>query len=85
MIAAGPRPDVPAADGHWPATGSILAALEYATERTARSVGKPDPMLFETALDRLGPGRSLWSATGSTPTWPEPPPRVSTPRSSSPA
>ena len=25
----------------------------------ARSVGKPDSMLFETALDRLGPGRAL--------------------------
>jgi HAD superfamily hydrolase (TIGR01450 family) len=59
MIAAGRDRTFPAADGHWPATGAIVAALEYATERTARSVGKPDPLLFETALDRLGPGRSL--------------------------
>jgi glycerol-1-phosphatase len=59
MIAAGRDRTFPAADGHWPGTGSIVAALEYATERTARSVGKPDPLLFETALDRLGPGRSL--------------------------
>ncbi|MGA9857132.1 MAG: hypothetical protein WBQ18_04665, partial [Solirubrobacteraceae bacterium] len=56
MIAAGRDRTFPAADGHWPGTGPLVAALEYATERTARSVGKPDPMLFETALDRLGPG-----------------------------
>jgi glycerol 3-phosphatase-2 len=59
MIAAGRDRTVPTSDGYWPATGAILAALEYATERTARSVGKPDVLLFETALDRLGPGRAL--------------------------
>jgi HAD superfamily hydrolase (TIGR01450 family) len=59
MIAAGRDRTFPMDDGHWPATGSILAALEYATDRTAHSVGKPDVMLFETALDRLGPGRAL--------------------------
>jgi HAD superfamily hydrolase (TIGR01450 family) len=46
-------------DGIWPGTGSILAALEYATERTAQVVGKPDPEIFRTALDRLGDGRTL--------------------------
>jgi glycerol 3-phosphatase-2 len=59
MIAAGRDRTFPAADGHWPGTGAIVAALEYATEQTARSVGKPDPLLFQTALDRLGPGPAL--------------------------
>jgi HAD superfamily hydrolase (TIGR01450 family) len=59
MIAAGRDRTFPADDGYWPGTGAVVAALEYATERTARSVGKPDRLLFETALDRLGPGRSL--------------------------
>jgi len=59
MIAANRDRTFPTADGYWPGTGAIVAALEYATERTARSVGKPDVLLFETALDRLGPGRSL--------------------------
>jgi len=59
MIAAGRDRTFPTTDGYWPGTGAIVAALEYATERVARSVGKPDVMLFETALDRLGPGRSL--------------------------
>ncbi|HEY2259514.1 MAG TPA: HAD-IIA family hydrolase [Solirubrobacteraceae bacterium] len=59
MVAGGRDRTFPAADGMWPATGAIVAALEYATERTARSVGKPDPMIFETALDRVAPGRAL--------------------------
>jgi len=59
MIAAGRDRTFPGADGIWPGTGAIVAALEYATEHTARSVGKPDPLIFETALDRLGPGRAL--------------------------
>jgi glycerol-1-phosphatase len=33
--------------------------LEYATGRTAAIVGKPEPQLFMTALDRLGDGRTL--------------------------
>lgn len=59
MIAAGRDRTFPAADGMWPATGAIVAALEYATQRTARVVGKPDSLIFRTALDRLGPGRAL--------------------------
>jgi HAD superfamily hydrolase (TIGR01450 family) len=59
MICAGRDRTFPAADGHWPGTGAIVAALEYATEHTALSVGKPETALFETALDRVGPGRGL--------------------------
>ena len=44
----------PQADGPWPGTGPVLAALEYATGREAEVVGKPGPQLFLTALDRLG-------------------------------
>jgi glycerol-1-phosphatase len=59
MIAAGRDRTFPAADGEWPATGAIVAALEFATQRTARIVGKPDSLIFRTALDRLGDGRAL--------------------------
>lgn len=59
MIAAGRDRTFPEHDGPWPGTGAILAALEYATERTAVVVGKPDRQIFLTALDRLGPGRTL--------------------------
>ena len=33
--------------------------MEYATGRTAEIVGKPEPQLFLTALDRLGEGSTL--------------------------
>ncbi len=59
MIAAGRDRTFPAAEGQWPGTGAIVAALEYATGQTARSVGKPERVIFDTALDRLGPGRAL--------------------------
>ena len=59
LIAAGRDPTFPMPDGPWPATGAILAAVEYTTGRQARTVGKPDGQLFRTALDRLGDGRAL--------------------------
>jgi glycerol 3-phosphatase-2 len=49
----------PTGEGLAPGTGALVAAIEYATDRTARIVGKPDPQIFRTALDRLGPGRTL--------------------------
>jgi glycerol-1-phosphatase len=49
----------PTQDGLLPGTGAFVAALEYATERTATAVGKPEPQIFLTALDRLGDGRTL--------------------------
>jgi glycerol 3-phosphatase-2 len=59
MITAGRDRIFPTEGGMSPGTGAIVAALEYATQRTARSVGKPDPQLFLTALDRSGGGRAL--------------------------
>jgi glycerol-1-phosphatase len=59
MIAANRDRTFPAEDGLWPGTGAIVAALEYATEREATAVGKPNPEIFRTALDRMGPGRTL--------------------------
>jgi glycerol-1-phosphatase len=59
FIGAGRDRTYPMPDGPWPGTGAIVAALEYATSRTAEIVGKPDPQVFLTALDRLGPGRAL--------------------------
>jgi glycerol 3-phosphatase-2 len=49
----------PQPDGLWPGTGAILAAVEVASGRTAEIVGKPQPQLLFTALDRLGEGRTL--------------------------
>ena len=59
FLAAGRDPTYPTPTGLWPGTGSILAAVETAAGRQAAIVGKPEPELFLTALDRLGPGRTL--------------------------
>jgi glycerol 3-phosphatase-2 len=59
FLAAARDPTYPQPDGFWPGTGALLAAVEYASGRTASIVGKPEPQLFLTALDRLGPGRTL--------------------------
>ena len=59
FLATGRDPTYPQPDGLWPGTGAILAAVEYATGRTAAIVGKPEPQLLLTALDRLGDGRTL--------------------------
>jgi HAD superfamily hydrolase (TIGR01450 family) len=59
VIAAGRDSTYPSPDGLWPGTGAVVAALEYATGAHAVSVGKPGREIFETALDRLGPGRAL--------------------------
>jgi glycerol-1-phosphatase len=59
LIAASRDRTFPREDGPWPGTGAIIAALEYASERQARLVGKPDPEMFHTVLDRLGDGRTL--------------------------
>jgi HAD superfamily hydrolase (TIGR01450 family) len=59
FLATSRDPTYPMPDGLWPGTGAILAAVEYASGRDAAIVGKPQPQLFHTALDRLGDGKTL--------------------------
>lgn len=59
IVCAGRDATFPMPDGPWPGTGPIVAAVEHASGAIAHSVGKPEPQLFLTALDRLGPGRAL--------------------------
>ena len=57
FLATARDPTYPQPDGLWPGTGAILAAVEVASGRKAEIVGKPEPQLLLTALDRLGPER----------------------------
>jgi HAD superfamily hydrolase (TIGR01450 family) len=50
---------LPTPDGLWPGSGAIIAAVETASGRDVLTVGKPEPTLVRTALDRLGPGSAL--------------------------
>ena len=60
FLATARDPTYPQPDGLWPGTGAILAAIEVASGRKAETVGKPQPQLLLTALDRLGgDGRTL--------------------------
>lgn len=59
FLATARDPTYPQPDGLWPGTGAILAAVEVASDRKATIIGKPEPQLLLTALDRLGEGRTL--------------------------
>lgn len=54
FIGTNPDPTLPTPDGFIPGTGSILAALETATGKKPVIIGKPQPLLFRIALQRLG-------------------------------
>ena len=59
LIATSLDPTYPMPDGLWPGTGAVVRAVEVASAQTAIVVGKPEPQLIITALDRLGDGRAL--------------------------
>ena len=59
LLATSRDPTYPMPDGFWPGTGAVLAAVETASGQTAQIVGKPEPQLVLTAIDRLGEGRTL--------------------------
>jgi 5'-nucleotidase len=54
FIAVNRDPALPVEDGLNPGTGSIVAALEYASGRTAEIVGKPAPGMMFEALREMG-------------------------------
>lgn len=59
FLATSRDPTYPMPDGMWPGTGAVLAAVETASGREAAIVGKPEPQIFLTAVERLGEGRTL--------------------------
>jgi HAD superfamily hydrolase (TIGR01457 family) len=52
LVASNPDRTFPQTDGLWPGAGSLLAAVEAATDATPTIVGKPHPPLFESARER---------------------------------
>lgn len=54
FIATNPDVTGPSAEGPLPATGSVAAMITKATGREPYFVGKPNPMMFRSALNRIG-------------------------------
>ncbi len=54
FIGTNPDRTYPTPEGLVPGAGALIAALEAATDQHARVVGKPQPLLFQMALERLG-------------------------------
>ena len=54
FIATNPDVTGPSREGPLPATGSVAAMITAATGRRPYFVGKPNPILFRSALNRLG-------------------------------
>ena len=53
FIATNPDPTGPSAEGPLPATGAVAALITRATGREPYVVGKPNPMMFRSAMDRI--------------------------------
>jgi HAD superfamily hydrolase (TIGR01450 family) len=54
LIGTSHDPTMPMPGGAWPGSGAVLAAVETAAERPAEIGGKPEPHLFEMALEAIG-------------------------------
>jgi len=53
FIATNPDPTGPSAEGPLPATGAVAALITRATGREPYVVGKPNPMMFRSAMNRI--------------------------------
>ena len=53
FIATNPDPTGPSAEGPLPATGSVAALITRATGYEPYFVGKPNPMMFRSALNAI--------------------------------
>lgn len=54
FICTNPDTTGPSAEGPLPATGAVAALITAATGRKPYFVGKPNPMMFRSALNRIG-------------------------------
>jgi NagD protein len=54
FIVTNPDATGPSADGPVPATGAVAALISKATGKEPYVVGKPNPMMFRSAMNRIG-------------------------------
>ncbi|HEU0041046.1 MAG TPA: HAD-IIA family hydrolase [Jiangellaceae bacterium] len=66
FIATNPDATGPSADGPLPATGAVAALITRATGRSPYYVGKPNPMMFRSALNRIDAHSETTAMVGDT-------------------
>ncbi len=64
FVGTNPDPTFPSEEGLVPGAGAILAAIEAATGVAPIVIGKPEPLLFQQALDRMGVENGQVAAVG---------------------
>ncbi len=64
FIATNPDRTLPTEEGEVPGTGAILAALEAATGVAPTVVGKPEPTMYELAMEMMGAAPATTAAIG---------------------
>ena len=56
FIGTNPDPTFPMPDGQYPGAGTMIAAVQTASGTIPRIMGKPEPFLYQLALERAGVG-----------------------------
>lgn len=54
FIGTNPDKTLPTPEGFIPGSGTVIGALELASGHQAKIIGKPEPLLYQMALKRLG-------------------------------
>jgi 4-nitrophenyl phosphatase len=64
FIATNLDPTNPSEEGLLPGTGAMIAALETASEVKPRSIGKPEPIMYQLAMEEMGARPEATAAIG---------------------
>jgi 4-nitrophenyl phosphatase len=67
FVATNPDRTLPVPEGQVPGTGTILSALAAATDQEPLVIGKPEPLLMEQAMARMGASPETTAAIGDRP------------------
>lgn len=64
FVGTNPDRTLPTPEGFIPGSGTVIEALEIASGKSAKFIGKPEPLLYEIALSRLGTSPQVTLAVG---------------------
>ncbi len=64
FIATNLDPTYPCEEGLIPGTGTMIVALETASETKAQAIGKPEPTMYQLAMEQMGARPEMTAAIG---------------------